>query len=337
MGGKSSAPPAPDYAAAAQQTAQGNLENSRLAAKANRVNTYTPYGNLTYTQDPNDQDKWSSTVQLAPDQQRLLDQQSRTSEGLANLQDAGTARVAQQQAAGWNDSALPQATFNPGETGQDAIMRRLSPQFDRDQAALENKLANQGITQGSEAWKNAQDDFGRTKNDAYSQAALQGISLGQQGRQQGIQEQSYFNNRDLNALNALRSGAQVTNPTFSNAPQQGQVAGPDMLGAANSTYNAQMQGVNADNANSAGLFGGLTSLGGLGLKAYSAGLFSDRRLKTDIRKVGRLDNGLTVYSYRYKAGGPVQIGVMAQEVAQVNPDAVHTHESGYLMVDYGAL
>jgi len=183
--GKASAPATPDYAGAAKQTAEGNLENSRLAAKANRVDTYTPYGSLTYSQSPTDQDKWSSTVQLSPDQQALLDQQSKTSAGLAGLQDTGTARVAAQQAQGWNDSALPQNVFNPGETGQDAIMRRLAPQFDRDQASLENKLANQGITQGSEAWKNAQDDFGRTKNDAYSQAALQGIGLGQQGRQQG--------------------------------------------------------------------------------------------------------------------------------------------------------
>jgi len=35
-------PPAPDYAGAAQQTAQGNLEAARATATANRVNQYTP-------------------------------------------------------------------------------------------------------------------------------------------------------------------------------------------------------------------------------------------------------------------------------------------------------
>jgi hypothetical protein len=52
-----------------------------------------------------------------------------------------------------------------------------------------------------------------------------------------------------------------------------------------------------------------------------ARLPSDRRLKTDIEPVGRMDNGLTVYRYRYKAGGPVHIGVMADEVEKIRPDA----------------
>lgn len=52
-----------------------------------------------------------------------------------------------------------------------------------------------------------------------------------------------------------------------------------------------------------------------------AGLPSDRRLKTDIEPVGRMDNGLTVYRYRYKAGGPMHIGVMADEVEKIRPEA----------------
>lgn len=52
-----------------------------------------------------------------------------------------------------------------------------------------------------------------------------------------------------------------------------------------------------------------------------AELPSDRRLKTGIEPVGRMDNGLTVYRYRYKAGGPVHIGVMADEVEKIRPDA----------------
>lgn len=44
------APEAPDYRAAAKETAQGNVEAARIATKANRVNQYTPYGNLIYTQ-----------------------------------------------------------------------------------------------------------------------------------------------------------------------------------------------------------------------------------------------------------------------------------------------
>ena len=128
--------------------------------------------------------------------------------------------------------------------------------------AISAIIANQGIQQGSEAWRNAQDDIARQENDAYSQAALQGISTGQQARQQGIQEQQYFNTRDLNALNALRTGSQATNPTSGSYAQQATPAGPDLLGAANSQYNAALAASNAENAASSGLMGGLFGLGG---------------------------------------------------------------------------
>lgn len=66
---------------------------------------------------------------------------------------------------------------------------------------------------------------------------------------------------------------------------------------------------------------------------------SDRRLKTDIRKVGKLPSGLGVYTFRYKSGGPVVMGVMADEVEQVYPDAVlKKHIAGeYDAVDYSKL
>lgn len=63
------------------------------------------------------------------------------------------------------------------------------------------------------------------------------------------------------------------------------------------------------------------------------GWFSDRRLKEDIKPVGKLDNGLTVYSYRYKIGGPVMIGLMADEVEAVAPEAIG-EVAGYKTVDY---
>jgi Chaperone of endosialidase len=61
---------------------------------------------------------------------------------------------------------------------------------------------------------------------------------------------------------------------------------------------------------------------------------SDCRLKTDIKKLGKTENGLNLYSYRMIWGGPTQIGLMADEVKQVNPDAVIAHPAGFDMVDY---
>lgn len=261
--GKREAPPPPDYGAAAQATAAGNLENARYATKANRANQYTPYGSLEWTDLGND--KWEQRINLTPQGQALLDQDNKTASNLASLQDTAFQGVRDQQARGWNDANLVQSPFNPGETAQDAIMRRVQPQLDRSRTSAETKLANMGVQKGSEAWRNAMDDLGRQENDAYSQAALQGIQTGQQARQQGIQEQQYFNSRDLNMLNALRTGAQVTNPQFGSYAQQATTAGPDMLGAANSTYNAQLGATNAKNAATGNLMGGLFSLGGAAL------------------------------------------------------------------------
>jgi hypothetical protein len=78
-----------------------------------------------------------------------------------------------------------------------------------------------------------------------------------------------------------------------------------------------------------------TAIGGLigGVGGYVS---SDRRLKTDIEKVGKLDDGLNVYKYRYKDGGPMHIGVMAQEVEKVHPEAVGLL-GGFKAVNYGLL
>lgn len=77
---------------------------------------------------------------------------------------------------------------------------------------------------------------------------------------------------------------------------------------------------------------GLLGMLGLGLQAAPL-MLSDARLKEDIKRVGETDEGLGVYQYRYKAGGPTHIGLMAQEVIRTKPEAVK-NVGGYLAVDY---
>jgi hypothetical protein len=88
---------------------------------------------------------------------------------------------------------------------------------------------------------------------------------------------------------------------------------------------------------SAYLTGGLSTMGSAAGKS-GTGIFSDRRLKTDIEAIGKLDNGLTVYRYRYKAGGPMLLGVMADEVAVLKPEAYIPNVVGdFAAVDYAKL
>jgi hypothetical protein len=74
----------------------------------------------------------------------------------------------------------------------------------------------------------------------------------------------------------------------------------------------------------------MSGLLGAGVSAYKA---SDRRLKTDIKRVGTLDNGLPVYSYRYTGSPQFELGLMAQDVEKVKPEAVR-EIAGYKAVNY---
>lgn len=64
---------------------------------------------------------------------------------------------------------------------------------------------------------------------------------------------------------------------------------------------------------------------------------SDRRLKTEIRRIGTSPSGIPVYIFRYVWGGPLFIGTMAQDLLLIRPEAVMQTASGYYMVNYAKL
>lgn len=96
-------------------------------------------------------------------------------------------------------------------------------------------------------------------------------------------------------------------------------------GVGNANANAAL----ANNNASANMVNAIGS--GIGMLA----MFSDERLKEDIAPVGELFDGTNVYRYRYVWDDPAmtRIGVMAQEVEQTRPDAVHD-VGGFKAVDY---
>ena len=341
LGPAPSAPAAPDYRAAAVETAQGNIDAARLATAANRVNQVTPYGNLSYAitgSDPYGNPTWTATQSLSPAQQQLLDYQNQTSIGLGKLAGQGLGYVENMLNTPFDVSKLPSTGFNPSQTYQEAYMQRLAPQLQMGRDQLAQDLANKGIDIGSKAYENAMRMQGQRENDLLAAATTQGFGVGQQARQSALQEQAYLRNEPLNTLSAVRTGAQVQGPQFVNSAQQATTAGPDILGAAQMGYNAQMGDFNAKQAAQANLNQGLFSLGG-------AALMSDIRAKENIKAIGVMDNGLTLYSFEYidevkshpLAGEGIHVGVMAQEVEQVFPYAVKTLDDGYKVVDYGLL
>jgi hypothetical protein len=71
------------------------------------------------------------------------------------------------------------------------------------------------------------------------------------------------------------------------------------------------------------------AIGGAAIKT------SDRRLKSNIVRIGTHPLGIGIYEY--DIDGSRQRGVMADEVLTVLPEAVLTGDDGYMMVNYGML
>lgn len=270
-GGKGSAPPAPDYTGAAVATAAGNKDAAIATAEANRVNQITPYGNLTYKQDGTSNSgnpTWTATQTLSDAEQQKLDANNKLTQSLLGTAQNGLGQVDNLLSdTSLDESKLAQPSIQ-GQAVQDAVMSRLQPELDRQQQGLDNQLANQGIMQGSDAWKTAQTQQSNNRNDLETQAALQGINTGQAARQQGVAEQYAAQSRPLDIVNALRTGNQVQNPQFVNVPQQANVAGPDLLGAAQGNYNAQMGQYNAQQSSGNSMTSGLMGLGAAATTAY---------------------------------------------------------------------
>ena len=77
--------------------------------------------------------------------------------------------------------------------------------------------------------------------------------------------------------------------------------------------------------------------GGRGGGGRGGGRRSDIRLKHDIVLIGRLDDGLGYYRFVYNGGHTAYVGVMAQEVETVAPEAVTRGADGYMRVSYDLL
>jgi hypothetical protein len=82
--------------------------------------------------------------------------------------------------------------------------------------------------------------------------------------------------------------------------------------------------------------GGMGGGGGGGMGGGGGGM-SDVRAKHAITLLGQLDNGLGFYRFSYLGSDQAYVGVMAQEVEAVRPEAIVRHGDGYLRVDYDQL
>lgn len=175
---------------------------------------------------------------------------------------------------------------------------------------------------------------GQFQNEAQQQEFQQRLAnamLANQQRDAGINEQVTNQNQQLQGLGYLYGGGGADVPQSLAPGGSGTVAPTDIYGATQDAYQNQLGVYGQRSQQAAQQQALLAQLIGAGALA-----FSDRRLKTDIKAVGQTPSGdLSIYRYRYKGSTEPQLGVMADEVRRVYPEAVVPTSSGYDMVDYG--
>lgn len=332
FGGGGGAPATPDYTGAANATAANNLKAAQAAAAANRVNQYTPYGSLKYSEAGTD--SMGNPIYNAT---------QTPTEPLGSAINSNIGQIANQYGTQFTGGNLPSYGINPNETYSDAIMRRLQPQQAMQQKQFDAQMANQGIPVGSEAYNNAARVFQQGQNDQRTSAIVGGMDTGLRANQQQYGQNLGNYQLPLTVGSQLKA---LSTPNYVNPAQQATTTGADVLGATQAGYNANMGAYNAQQAQNAGLTSGLMGLGGtLGAAYMLSPAMSDIRTKENIEPIGVANNGLTVYKFEYKpefknrelAGHGVHYGYMAQEVEQVFPYAVHTLNDGYKVIDYGVI
>jgi hypothetical protein len=313
-------PSAPDpYATAAAQGGM-NRDTAITQMQLNSGTQVNPWGTVSTEQTGQNSfvdstgktvytPKFTQTTSLSPTQQAIFDQ-SQAAEG-------NMAGIANDQSAFLKDYLNKPFEFKNTDAEQwafDMASPRIMKGQAQNEATLRSTLANKGIREGSAAWNAEMTRLTEGNSDQLNQLALT-------GRNQAFSEGMAMRNQPLNEITALLSGSQVSNPTQMSSPMaQAGVANVDYTGMVKDKYNAEMSSYK-------GAMGGLF---GIGSSIAGALPWSDRRLKTDIKRVGVTDGGTPIYTYRYVWGGPVQMGVMAQDV----PDAAIMTPSGFMQVNY---
>lgn len=305
--GKPQAPKIPSATELAGAQTGSNVSTAIAQQQLNAVNTVGPAGSVTYstngTYDYTDPStgkvyklpKMVQTTAMDPSQKAIYD---------ADVAQLGTPFDLNNDATETRINEL--------------ASKRLDPKIEQQRAALENRLAQQGIRIGSTAYDRAVGDFGQQENDARNQLLLT-------GRNQAVQEALLARSTPFNEMLAL------TGRTPAATPQTG-LAGTDVAGLGANQFGQQMQQYQQQMQQYNSTLGGLFGLGG-----NLALAFSDARLKTDFKREGKTKGGLGIFSYRFKGKPDREVGVIAQEVAAKQPENAYVHPSGYMAVDYAGI
>lgn len=285
------------------QQSKANVNAANNSAFLNNVNQRTPYGNLTYNLLPGVVDydgnwvpRFEAVTEFTPEQKALYDKQIQVTQGAYNLAGDYMDRVRAATATPFTTAGAPDAPGVPQYNDAfhdevfNKILERNRPQQERDRLALETRLANQGISLGTDAYRSGMDDYNRGINDfrlaADIDAGNQAVNrfnanaasfgMGTDARKNYLTEQQMLRMQPIQEISALMGtggGQQYPSfvPTNNYQIQPTDVGGIYGMAAAQqqANYQAQRQ---AQNAGMGGLFGLAGTLGGAAIGGPLGGM-----------------------------------------------------------------
>lgn len=324
--------PAPqDYRSLTEQQAQQQNALLGQQTQANRPNQTNAFGvSSNWSQGPDGQ--WQQSTQFGGPL-------------------AGLNQSLQQQAASAMSAPFSLGGLPPQVSGQEArdqaissaynqASSRLDPQFNQREGALRTRLLNQGLAEGSEAYNNAMGQFGRERNDAYTSAMASAIGQGtaagstlfNQGMMSRQQALSELLRQRGQAMGELQGLAGLTGQAGFSQAGMGQA--PQYLQAGAMQDSANMRRYQMEQQRLADMYGAGMDL--LGTGASLGFMLCDERAKVDVQRyTTEALPGVPLASWRYRPGmGPEgrHLGVVAQDLARVRPEAVRERPDGLLEV-----
>lgn len=195
----------------------------------------------------------------------------------------------------------------------------------------QGQFGNQAANQDLQAELSKLGLYNSAQSDQFSQGVTN-ANLNNSSRDAGINEDLTLNNLPLQQFLQLYGGSQGQGTGTPGIPQAGSPQAPDILGATQAGYQGKIDQWNANQAQNS-----QNTQGALQTAALLASIFSDRRYKRDIERIGTLPSGLPTYSFKYFDDDIERTGVMSDEVRELFPDAVITGYDGYDRVNYAKI
>jgi hypothetical protein len=255
------------------------------------------------------------------------------------------------QAAGLMGQGAGMAGQRAGMAGQQASLGAQQAALRGQGAAMNMKGAQMGMSGAQMGMQGAQQA---------GQMGMQGAQMGMQGAQgqanlygqgmaagmQGQNQQASMMGQGMGAVQAAggarqqqMGGLQAQGGFIDQQGQYTQAQLNDTMAQQTQQYSAE-QAEKTRQANASANSGGGGSGSGGGILGKVTSMFSDIRLKDNIKLLEEgKDGDPNIYSFKYKWDSDTTwSGVMAQELLNTkHADAVDTHPNGYYMVDYGKL